>query len=59
MLLIFLLGFVSLDPLQVSLQLRRGKGKEADGKYQEGTSEEVERFRKPDRLSFLSTMHVD
>ena len=51
--------FIWSDPLQVSLQLRRGKGKEADGKYQEGTSEEVERFRKQERLPFLSTMHVE
>ena len=53
------LGFIWSDPLQVSLQLRRGKGKEADGKYKKGTSEEVERFRKQERLPFLSTMHVE
>ena len=57
--LIYNIWFIWSDPLQVSLQLRRGKGKEADGKYQEGTSEEVERFRKQERLPFLSTMHVD
>ena len=45
--------------LQVPLQLCGGEGEEADGKHQEGESEEVERFRKPDRLPFLSTVHVD
>ena len=53
------ISFTHFFSLQVSVQLCRGKGEKANCKYQKRASEEVERFRKPDRLPFLSTMHVD